>query len=400
MPFHPASRGLIPPFLVMDVLARANARAAAGLPVYHLEIGQPATPAPAGVLAAAQRQLHTDRLGYTEALGIAPLRQRIAADYAERYGISVDWKRIVITTGSLGGFQLALLACFERGDRVALCRPCYPSYRHLLRLFDLEPVFLDLPPHEPLTAPRLLAALAQATATHGDVRGVWLANPDNPTGRMLPPDDVRQLARHCHDAGWWLLMDEIYHGLTYTQTPLPAFATSPTAISINSFSKYYSMTGWRLGWMVIPPSLQRAVDCLAQNLFICAPTLSQQAAVAAFDCRAELDGHVTRYRRHREQLLAALPARGFRQMTQGDGAFYLYAHLGELLATPAMARRGITDSRAFCYALLDETGVALTPGWDFDDCAGGEWLRFSYAGLTDETLEAALQALGDFCNAP
>ncbi len=380
MAFTPSQRGAIPPFLVMELLDQANARARRGLPVYHLEIGQPSTPAPQKVLAAAQRLLHEDVLGYTGALGVEALRVRIAEDYRQRYGCVLDAERVVVTAGSLGAFQLTLMACFERGDRVALCRPSYPSYRHLLRLLDLEPVFLDLPHDIALNWDCIATALG-STKLHG----LLLANPDNPTGRMLTPEQLREIAEQCHERGIRLIVDEIYHGLIYDIPDTPVWALSPSAISVNSFSKYYSMTGWRLGWMVVPQNLLKSVACLAQNLFICPNTLAQKAAVYAFDCRDELDGHVRRYRANRDRLREKLPELGFTSLARGDGAFYLYASVTALTS----------DSRAFCQALLETTGVAITPGWDFDDQRGGEFVRLSYAGETQD-IDAAIEALKTF----
>jgi aspartate/methionine/tyrosine aminotransferase len=369
-----AGRGQIPPFIVMDVLRAANEREAAGHGALHLEVGQPGTGAPAGVIAAAHAALDADKLGYTEALGIPPLRAAIARHYREQYGLDVPEARIVVTTGSSGGFVLAFLSAFEAGDRVALAAPGYPAYRNILSALGIEVVDL-------LTGPesRFQPTAALLEAQDLQVDGLIVASPSNPTGTMLSADELRDLAACCARRGIRLISDEIYHGITFGLPAASALASSDDAIVINSFSKYFSMTGWRIGWMVVPEALLRAIECLAQNLFISPPSLSQHAAVAAFDCRAELDANVARYARNREVLLHELPKAGFERLAPADGAFYLYADIRHLS----------NDSVAFCRRMLDETGVATTPGTDFDPQRGAGTMRFSFAGSTEDMEEAA-----------
>ncbi len=368
-------RGQIPPFIVMDVLRAANERAAGGADVLHLEVGQPSTGAPAKVIAAAQAALRGDMLGYTEAFGLPALRQRIADHYVAAYGIAVDPARIVLTTGSSGAFLLAFLAAFEPGDRVALASPSYPAYRNILTALGLVPVELPSGP-----AQRYQASVALLERAPGPLEGLIIASPANPTGTMLAREEIAALARKCTESGIRLVSDEIYHGLTYgTIAASTALAASDDAIIVNSFSKYFSMTGWRLGWMIVPPSLLRAVECLAQNFFISPPTLAQHAALAAFDCEEELRGNVARYAANRDLLLTELPKAGFDRLAPADGAFYLYADINALT----------NDSVEFCRRMLAETGVACTPGTDFDPARGHATLRMSFAGSTATIAEAA-----------
>src|SRR6516162_5851111 len=286
-------RGLVPPFIAMDVLRAANERELTGSDVIHLELGQPGSSAPEPVLEAARLALTGERIGYTDALGIAPLRQAIAAHYRTQYGIAVDPAEVVVTTGSSAAFQLASLAAFEPGARVGLAVPGYPAYRNILTALDIEPVLIEVGEnahYQP--TPELLADL-------GALDGLIIASPANPTGTMIGAADLARLAGYCHDHGIRLISDEIYHGITYESAAATARAFGQEAVIVNSFSKYYSMTGWRLGWMLVPPDLARSVECLAQNFYISPPALSQLAALAVFDCRAELDGHVARYRQPR-----------------------------------------------------------------------------------------------------
>jgi aspartate/methionine/tyrosine aminotransferase len=368
-----AGRAAIAPFIVMEVLRAANARAAAGGSVLHLEIGQPSTPAPRPVLDAAKRAIDGDPLGYTEALGVPALRRRIAAHYRDFYGVAVDADRVVVTTGSSAGFLLGFLAAFDAGDRVAIASPGYPAYRNILTALGVEPVALPAGPAEHFQpTPALLEAA-------GRLDGLIVASPANPTGSMLSPAAFRALHAHCQARGIRFVSDEIYHGITYGETAETAAAFADDALVINSFSKYFSMTGWRLGWMVVPADLLRPIERLAQNLFIAPPTLPQLAALPVFDCRAELDANVARYRANRDLLLAELPRAGFDSFAPPDGAFYLYADLSRLT----------NDSEAFCRRMLAETGIAATPGLDFDPERGHRHLRFSFAGATEDMAEAA-----------
>ncbi|HZU88677.1 MAG TPA: aminotransferase class I/II-fold pyridoxal phosphate-dependent enzyme [Stellaceae bacterium] len=373
MALRPSRRGLVPPFLAMDVLRAASEREAAGDAIIHLEVGQPGTPAPAAVRAAARRALERDRIGYTDALGVTALRRAIAAHYRAQYGIAVEPREIVVTTGSSAGFLLAFLAAFEAGERVALAAPGYPAYRNILGALGLEPVLLEVGEdthYQP--TPELVAAA-------GPLAGLIVASPANPTGTMIGAEELARLAAYCREHAIRLVSDEIYHGITYERPAATARAFDNAAIVVNSFSKYYSMTGWRLGWMLMPPELSRPIECLAQNLYISPPALSQLAAVAVFDCRAELDRHVARYRDNRDLLLAALSAAGLRRFAPAEGAFYLYADISSLSR----------DSGAFCRRLLAETGVAVTPGRDFDPIRGDDWIRLSFAGDSAEIAEAA-----------
>ena len=369
-----ARRAAIPPFIAMEVLAAANAREAAGARVLHLEIGQPDSSAPAPVLEAARRALTSHRLGYTEALGIAPLREAIAGHYRNAYAIAVDPARVVVTTGSSGAFLLAFLAAFEPGDRVALAAPGYPAYRNILLALGLEPVDLPCGPET-----RFQPTPAMLEVVEGSLDGLIVASPSNPAGSMLSPVDLALLAGYCARRGIRLVSDEIYHGIVYEGVAASAAAMGDGAIVVNSFSKYFSMTGWRLGWMILPEDLLRPVECLAQNLFISPPTLPQLAALGVFDCKPELDGHVRRYRQNRDLLLAELPKAGFTRFAPPDGAFYLYADVGQLT----------NDSEAFCRRMLEETGVAATPGLDFDATRGQRFVRFSFAGASEDMADAA-----------
>ncbi|MGO4124634.1 aminotransferase class I/II-fold pyridoxal phosphate-dependent enzyme [Inquilinus sp. YAF38] len=367
-------RGQVPPFIVMDVMTAAAAREKTHGDVLHLEVGQPSTPAPAGVLAAAQAVLRDDKIGYTVALGVPPLRQAIADHYGRAYGTAVTPGQVVVTTGSSGAFLLAFLAAFDVGDRVALAAPGYPAYRNILTALGIEVVEIPAGPdtrYQP--TPELLEKHG------GKLDGLIIASPANPTGTMLSPEALAELTAYCDSRSIRLVSDEIYHGITYGMGTATALQTSGSAIIVNSFSKYYSMTGWRLGWLVLPEELLRPVECLAQNLTISPPTLSQYAAVAAFDCGEELDRNVVRYARNRSLLLEALPRAGFDRLAPADGAFYLYAEIGHLT----------NDSVEFCRRMLAETGVAATPGVDFDPVRGHATMRFSFAGATEEMAEAA-----------
>lgn len=375
-----AQRGLVPPFIVMDVMRAANERAAEGGDVLHLEVGQPATGAPEPVLEAARRALVSSRLGYTDALGIEPLRRRIARHYGERCGIDVDWRRIVVTTGSSGAFILAFLAAFEAGDSVAVACPGYPAYRNILAALGVRVVAAPVGPATNFQpTPDLLNDAGRESRGEPALKGLIVASPANPTGTMLDRDALQALVDYSREQSLWLVSDEIYHGITYGQPASTALALTGDTIVINSFSKYFSMTGWRLGWMVLPDRLLRSIECLAQNLFISPPTLSQHAAAAAFDCRAELDRNVARYAENRRLLLQELPKAGFVDFAAADGAFYLYADVSHMTS----------DSQAFCRRMLRETGVAITPGLDFDPGQGHRFVRFSFAGSREDIAEAA-----------
>lgn len=362
----------VDPFIVMDVMAAAAEKEAAGDTVIHLEVGQPSTPAPKGALAAAHAALDSDRIGYVAALGMPALRERIARHYRDVYRVEVSAERVIVTTGSSGGFPLAFLASFDAGDRVALAAPGYPAYRNILVALNLEPV--DLPTSAADNFQPTVAALEKA----GKIDGLIVASPSNPTGTMVGHAEMKELAHWCDRHGVRLISDEIYHGIVYEGDTVSAVEVTDQAIVINSFSKYFSMTGWRVGWLVVPPDLIRPIERLAQNFFISVPTLSQHAALAAFECREELDGHVLRYRRNRDLLLADLPEAGFDRFAPAEGAFYLYCDVAHLT----------NDSRDFCKRMLAEAGVAATPGVDFDRARGAGTLRLSFAGSTAEMEEA------------
>jgi aspartate/methionine/tyrosine aminotransferase len=376
-----SKRAQIDAFLAMDVMARANRRARSGKAVFHLETGQPGCSGPRAALAAAAAALGTDNLGYTEALGRPALRERIARHYGEAYGVDVPASRVVVTTGSSAGFILAFLAAFDAGDRLAMAAPGYPAYRNTAKALDLEPVFIRCGPEENF---RLHPeALSRSNQWHGAL----IASPANPTGTMMTRDEIGAIADMCAQRDAWLISDEIYHGITYGSRGETALGVAPDAIVINSFSKYYAMTGWRIGWMIVPEDLVRPIERLAQNLYISPAAISQVAALAAMDANVELDGHVALYARNRKRLIAALKTSGIDMMAPADGAFYLYADVSRFGSASRMAER-----------LLDEAGVAVTPGLDFDPEDGDRWLRLSYAGSEAE-VAAAADAFVAWCKA-
>jgi aspartate/methionine/tyrosine aminotransferase len=339
-----------------------------------MEVGQPGTGAPAGAVMAAAAALRSGHpMGYTEAFGLPVLRERIAAHIADWYGVDVPRGRIAVTTGASGAFPLAFLAAFDAGDRVALAAPFYPPYVNILTALGIEPVILPAD-----AASRFQPTVAMLDKLDPPPQGLIVASPCNPVGSMLHADDFAALATWCGANGVRLISDEIYHGLTYGETPVTA-ANIPGAIVINSFSKYFSMTGWRVGWMVLPEDLVRPVECLAQNFFISAPHVSQLAAAAAFDCHAELQANVAVYRRSRAHLLHALPAAGFEKLSPAEGAFYIYADVS-----------GRTDdSASLCARMLEAAGVAASPGIDFDRARGRHFVRFSYCGPEADMRAAA-----------
>lgn len=370
-----SKRSDVAPFLVMDMLREANRMEADGRNVVHMEVGQPSGPPPERVAKAAKLALDEGRIGYTEALGMPSLRARIAAHYQDAYGLEVDPARVVVTTGSSAGFILAFLSAFDHGARVALPVPGYPAYDNILAALGLEVEQIHTTAQN-RWAPTV--ADIDRLSGQGGLDGVLLASPANPTGTMIDGPQLGALARACSDAGLWFVSDEIYHRLTYAMQEACALQFNDDAIVINSFSKYYCMTGWRIGWMVVPEMLVRPLECLAQNLFISAPALSQYAAIAAFDAHEELDQRRSVYARNRELLLAELPKIGFSEFTPVDGAFYVYANVGAFA----------NDSFEFARRMLNEIGVAATPGADFDNRNGHRYIRFSFAGTTAEMREA------------
>jgi aspartate/methionine/tyrosine aminotransferase len=372
----------VPSFRVMDVVIAANTRAATLPPgdakILRMEVGQPGTGLPEGAKRAAVNALQSGNvMGYTEALGRPSLRARIAAHYLDWYGVTLEPARIAVTFGASGAFPLAYLSSFNPGDSIALAAPYYPPYVNIATALGLTPIVL---PCGPETGFQPTIAMLEALDPAPD--GLIIASPANPTGSMLTPDDLAALAQYCHRAGIRLISDEIYHGLTFGKTAASAVQFSDSAIVINSFSKYFSMTGWRVGWMILPEDMVRTTERLAQNFFVSPSYISQIAAEASFDCHAELQANRAGYVHSRALLLAGLPAAGFRHFAPPDGAFYFY------LDTPLHTR----DSVAFCNRLLAEAGIAATPGYDFDPARGGDHFRFSYcAALPD--IEDAIDRL-------
>lgn len=379
-----ALRAGIPPFYVMDVWLAAAERQRTHGDLVNLSAGQPSVGAPEPVRAAAAAALHLNQLGYTVALGIPELRAAIAADYQRQHGISVEPDAVVVTTGSSGGFLLAFLACFDVGDRVAMASPGYPCYRNILSALGCEVVEIPCGPQTRFQpTARLLAGLDPP------VQGVIVASPANPTGTVIPPEELAAIASWCDESGARLISDEVYHGLVYEGAPQTscAWQTSRNAVIVNSFSKYFAMTGWRLGWLVLPTELRRAVDCLTGNFTICPPVLSQIAAVSAFspESVAEAEANLQHYSVNRSMLLDGLRRIGVDRLAPTDGAFYVYADVSDFT----------TDSLTFCSKLLAETGVAIAPGIDFDPDRGNSYVRLSFAGPTSD-IEAALHRIGSW----
>jgi aspartate/methionine/tyrosine aminotransferase len=372
-----AQRAAVPPFHVMDLLAAAAERQRTHGDLLNLVAGQPSTPAPAPVREAAKLALDEHVLGYTVALGIPELRDAIAGHHRRMHGLDVSREDVVVTTGSSGGFLLAFLAAFEPGDRVAIARPGYPCYRNVLAALGCEVVELPAGPES-----RFQPTVEMLEALDEPVRGLVVASPANPTGTMLFPAELAALARWCEQHGVQLISDEIYHGIEYAtpQQHSSAWETSREAVVFNSFSKYFSMTGWRIGWMLVPERLRRPVDVLTGNFTICPPVLAQYAAIEAFSPASygECDAHVARYAQNRQLLLDGLPKVGIDRLAPADGAFYVYADLSHVT----------DDSMAWCHRLLAETGVASAPGIDFDTEAGNRFVRFSFAGASQEISEA------------
>ena len=365
----------VQPFLAMDVMAAAAAKARRGDDVVRMEVGQPSAPAPRAVIAAAQAALAAGRVPYTEALGLPTLRERIARDYAERHGVEVSPERVVITTGSSAGFVLAFMSLFDAGARVAVPQPGYPAYRSILASLDLVPAPMVLREADRF-APT--AALLRETHARAPVAGALVMSPANPSGTVITEDALRDLCAATRELGLPLISDEIYHGLSYSLPTVTALRFDPDAVVINSFSKYHCMTGWRVGWMVVPEALVRPIERLAQNLYISAPYLSQVGALAALDAADELDAVRDGYARNRAILLDALPGLGLGRVHPADGAFYLYADVANLT----------NDATSFCRRMLDEANVAATPGLDFDPDLGHHHVRFSFAGSEAECREA------------
>lgn len=369
-------RSEVDAFIAMDVLTAANARAAAGHDIVHMEVGEPGGGPPKRVIEAAKRTLGHRPLGYTEALGKPALRRAIADHSSRAYGLSVDPARIAVTVGASGAFVLSFLAAFDSGDRVVVPEPAFPAYRNILKALGVEvlPLALD-------EKTEFKPTVAMLEAIEGPIHGLVIASPANPTGTMMDGDELRALADYCAAHAIRLISDEIYHGITYGKEARSMLEFAPDAIVINGFSKYFCMTGWRLGWAVMPLDLVRPMEVLAQNLFISAPALSQEAALTAFDCRKELDLRLDVYAKNREILLDSLPKAGLRRFAPVDGAFYLYADVSHLT----------DDSKAFCDRILNEANVALAPGADFDSTNGHRFVRLAFAGSHERVALGADQ---------
>ena len=379
---RPSRRSDVPPFIVMDVMAAAAQREAEGAHIIHMEVGQPAARAPTTAIMAAQAALTRGRIGYTETLGIPSLRARIARHYQDAYNLALDPARVVVTTGSSGGFILAFLSLFEPGDRVALANPGYPPYRHILSALGCEPVLIETSAETrwALSAKALIAAHQRAP-----LKGVVVASPANPTGTMMDADTLTRLIAVAEAEGIRVISDEIYHGLDYAFAAETAANASERVVVINSFSKYFCMTGWRVGWMVVPDTLVRPIERLQGNLAISVPTLAQVAAEAAFDGRGEMEAVKHTYEENRRILTEGLPKAGLDRFLPVDGAFYLYADIS----------RFSEDSLDFAKRMLNEADVAATPGIDFDPVNGRHFLRFCYAGSAAEMREA-VQRIGNW----
>ncbi|MBU3076812.1 aminotransferase class I/II-fold pyridoxal phosphate-dependent enzyme [Sphingomonas quercus] len=360
----------IDPFHAIAISRLAHRLRVEGRSVIHMEFGQPSTGAPTAAIAEAHRILDTDGMGYWES---PPLKARIAAHYQEAYGLAVDPERVILTCGASPAFVMALSCLFAPGARVALARPGYVAYRNTLKALHLVPVELACGEAERF---QVTAEAIERLEPAPD--GLIVASPANPTGTIIPPEELKAIAAVCRRRNIALISDEIYHGLSYTLPADSMLQHAPEALIINSFSKYFSMAGWRLGWLVVPEALIPAARARMGALFLTPPSLAQHAGLVAFDCRDELDGHVESYRRNRALLLDALPALGLRRIAPPDGAFYIYADVSHLTQ----------DSLGFCEQLLVETGVATAPGIDFDPVAGHGFMRFSFAVSTDRVEDA------------
>ena len=387
MTLSPSRRSTVPPFAVMTVLNAVAELRAAGREVISLCAGEPSQGAPSDVRrrAAGLMTDHT-RLGYTETFGIRPLREQIAGHYERWYGLGVNTAQICLTTGSSGAFLLAFLAAFDPGDRVALTRPGYPAYRNILASLGCEVVQLDCGPEQRFQP---TVDLLDDASAEGSLAGLVLASPANPTGTMVPAGQLAELAAWCRSHSVRLVSDEIYHGITGGESVgCCAWQHDRTAIVISSFSKYWGMTGWRLGWMLVPDDLLTPVDALAGNYALCAPVPAQHAAIEAFTERSyeEADAAVQAFADARTTLLEAVPELGWTSVAPADGAFYVYAGLGDRL-------EGFADSVAWCAALLEEEGVALTPGTDFDRLEGGRFVRVSLSSGPEAVALAIVRIL-------
>ncbi len=366
-----SKRSDVDPFIVMDVMEAARREEEAGRHIIHMEVGQPGTGAPRGALSALNAAMAVGAMGYTVALGLPELRARIARLYQDWYGIEVSPERVVVTAGSSAAFQLAFISLFDAGERVAIGDPGYPSYRNILKALDMDVVSIETAPED------RFQPTVEALSGVQDLSGLLVASPANPTGTMLDKVAMEKLIGFCSERDIAFISDEIYHGIEYGKKAVTALEVSDDVYVINSFSKYFSMTGWRVGWMIVPQDHVRRLERLMQNLFICAPHASQIAALAALDCDAELQENLAVYSKNREILLEELPKAGFTRIAPPDGAFYIYADVSDLT----------DDSVELARRLLLEAGVSVTPGLDFDPERGHRSLRFSYARATGDIIE-------------
>ncbi len=371
-------RGEVDPFIVMDVVRAAQEAEAKGRRIIHMEVGQPGTPAPRGATQALGRVMGDDALGYSVSLGLTPLRNGIARLYGEWYDVDLNPARVVVTPGSSGAFMLAFTSLFDAGEKVGIGVPGYPSYRQILKAASLDPVLIET------QAKDRFQPVPEDVAAHG-LDGLLVASPGNPTGTMLGRDALGDLMTACRDSGAAFISDEIYHGLEYEAPAVTALSIADDAYVINSFSKYFSMTGWRVGWMVVPEDHVRRIERIAQHLFICAPHASQITALAALECREELDRNLATYAVNRDLMIDGLPKAGFDRFAPPDGGFYIYADVSHLT----------DDSLSLARELLDRAGVAVTPGMDFDPVRGKKTLRFSYCASSDDIREG-LRRLAEY----
>ncbi|MCA3597085.1 MAG: aminotransferase class I/II-fold pyridoxal phosphate-dependent enzyme [Methylobacterium sp.] len=373
-------RSNIASFIAMDVMREAKTLARAGAEIVHCEVGEPGAAPPRPVREAAIAALSGGRVSYTEALGIPALREAIARNYATKYGVNVDPARVIVTTGSSGGFVLGFLAMLDHGGRIGIPNPGYPAYRNILDALGIESVPIETGPQSRYA---LSAAAIRAAHAEKPLDAVLLMSPANPTGVLTPAAEVKAIAKACAELGIWLVSDEIYHGLTHEGEEATALASSDDAVIVNSFSKYYCMTGWRVGWLVVPERLIRPIECLQQNLSISVPYLSQIAAVAAFQATEELESIKAGYAKNRAILMEALPRLGLPPLPM-DGAFYAYCDIAQYS----------NDSMDFARRALREAGLAITPGLDFDPVGGNRFVRFSYAGSEKDIVTAVKRLEG------
>lgn len=382
MPHKLSHRSDIPVFRVLDILKTVSERVAAGEDIVHFEYGQPATGAPQPALDYGAEMMRRDSLGYTVATGMPALKERIAKWYQDQYGVTISPDRVVMTVGASGAFILNFLALFDAGDRVAMAAPGYPAYRNILMAMNLTPVEIETTEEN-----EYQPTIEELDALSPTPDGLIIGNPSNPTGTMLSPQRLKAICDWCDTKGVRLIMDELYHGITFEELAETALTYTDSAIIVNSFSKYFSMTGWRLGWTILPEDVQPRIKRLAESLFVSPPALSQHVALKAMDCTDILDSYVAHYRANLDLLQQALPEAGITRFAKTKGAFYLYADISKIS----------NDSIGWCAAALDEAKVAITPGLDFDLTRGHHMVRFSFAGA-HEDIEKGCQRLIDWCN--